>query len=162
MIEESNWFWTLWPAVFLHSFAAHKTLSCILSKFIVQPFKAVKPTCLKQSFYRSNIAAGPDLEVCASSGSDTLHLGCSYHLHPSHHFLSTVVRLCKKKSKISKIWEYKIIKFAFYVITKHKQKLGKLLLAFVNQEHVPHSCNSSLWHWCHVTTHVIHIAISIS
>ena len=32
---------------------------------------------------------------------DTLHLGCSYHLHSSHHFLSTwgVVMLEKKKER---------------------------------------------------------------
>ena len=45
---------------------------------------------------------------------DTLHLGCSYHLHSSHHFLSTcgVVMLEKKHKKKNK--------------KKNKQKKKKL------------------------------------
>jgi len=34
---------------------------------------------------------------------DTLHLGCSYHLHSSHHFLSTRGAVIKKKGTASAI-----------------------------------------------------------
>ena len=39
-----------------------------------------------------------------SSTPNTLHLGCSYHLHSSHRFLSTLgaVMLLKKKKKLSR------------------------------------------------------------
>ena len=61
---------------------------------------------------------------------DTLHLGCSYHLHSSYHFLSTwgVVML---ETNMYEIWRLTVQKFTQYTVIVSVQFTLQIVVFFV-------------------------------
>ena len=72
---------------------------------------------------------------------DTLHLGCSYHLHSSHRFLSTW-GVIMKKNPWKKIWDPAGIRIQILNIIIHEHFL---LLSVTNIK--PLSFHHQPWSW---------------